>query len=791
MKELKDLIRNSDCSKCNLSKQANDICLIGAGPYPCDLMIIGDSPGFRDNQDDPPISSKAGRILDIILEMLKLTRDKVYITNVLKCAVAKPSMEEIRTCRYYLMKEIRRVKPKYIISLGNNALKGIFDSNLKSISRERGRLVPFLYKDLDKVEHEAIVIPTYHPFAALKNKYYANVILEDIKKGLRRSSEEGLKATEEQEVSYHLITDKNKHKYLPRLLEATICSMDIETTGLDSWNKKLELVCWSISVQPKESFVFPNTADNRILLKAILSKKELLINHNIKFDLEWLLRYGISYHGKLFDTWVAKHLLDENYPDKSLKHLARTELNMVELSEDEEVIIQHRKKGTSPSWEEWRKYNGGDTDAAFRLYARYNKRLEQEGLAALMLQEMQVLKTLIRVENYGIQIDKQVHQQLIEEYGSTINKLERKLNKLVGEINLNSPKQIAGLLYGRLGLPVIKMTKAKQPSADQDTLETLVAKNLHKGDREVLKSILEYKGVSKLYTVYLMGLIKNDLLKWDGKIHCNFKIAGTVTGRLSCTEPNLQQIPRDGNIKQMFISSFKGGQLIQADYSQIELRILAHYANDKKLIQAFVEGRDIHRETAAKCLNKKPEDVTEEERKIVGKRVNFGIVYLIGAMGLADKLGCSPKKAQSYIDNWFKEFYRVKEFMRETKEAIIRTGKSRSLFGRYRRFYGVDPSTGEGREAIRQGTNSPIQGAAGDLTKYNMHRLDRLLCKQGFKSRVVCNVHDMIMVDSPKEEVEDVVNIMKELMCISPIPLRVPIEVEVKVGSNWNEMEVV
>ena len=780
-------IRNKHCKECILHKTAEYVCLTGYGKVPSDIMIIGEAPSHREDDSGKPFVGKIGKILDIILESIGITRDDIYITNVVHCRPPDnrtPKMDEMKACREFLLEEIRTIQPTTIIVLGNIALKGLYKSNLMSISRERGKVLQFRYQNKKGIKIVSKVIPTYHPGAAARNKYYANIIYEDIVNGLNRKAAIDVREKEE----YKLVSKNNREEVYNRLYKANTITLDVETTGLDFMDKMKELVCVGMSDGPGRGFIWPLTDNNIERWKKILSNKELVINHNIKFDLEWLWRYGIHCKAKVFDTLIAKHLLDENCPDKDLKTLARVEEGMQDLSNAERIMAKHRKEETKPTWEEWVRYNGGDVDAPFRLFNRYKPLLEKEELSDLMHREMKILKTLVRIETFGFQIDKEIHSRLTVEYEQRIHQQYTNVRKLVGDINLSSTPQLAELLYENLGLPVLHRTDNKEPSTSEDTLlELLELSNIEKFKRQVLKEIMSHRKLSKLYNTYLIGIIKKNQLAWDNKLHCNFKLAGTKTGRLSCAEPNLQNIPREGDIKEMFISSFKNGVIIKCDYSQVELRLLAHYANDKRLIRAFKEGRDIHRETTAKCLHKPYEKVTEEERKIIGKRVNFGIIYQISAGGLGSKIGCTTNKAQSYIDNWFHEFYQSREWMDFKRQEIIKTGRSRSFTGRIRRFYGVDPSTSEGREAIRQGINSPIQGGAGDITKYNMWRLDMKLKKEGFKSRVICNVHDEIDIDTHPEEVKDVIKLARPLLVEPPIPLRVPLEVEIMVGKNWSK----
>lgn len=776
-------IRNKSCKKCSLHKTTKDICLLGDGPYPTDIMIVGQSPSKYN--PEKPISGKAGKILDVILEELDLSREDVYITNIVKCMPPYdkiPTMKEIRECRTYLMGEINLVKPKFIIALGSLALKGIMDSFSYTMESSRGKSLKL------KTSYGTVkVIPTYHPATALKKNYYANLIYSDLCKFL---SDKETPENNEENVVYKYVS-KLGPKLKSKLIQSKKIAIDLETQGFDYTDSKKQIIMVNLAIKEKKSYVFKweNIKEH---LQEILDSKELVINHNIKFDLQWLMKNNIIVKVPIFDTMVAKHLLDENYPDKSLKHLSRVECGMEELSELSEEMKKHWKEDTMPTTQQWTKYGGADVDAVMRLYSRYVKQLKKEKLIELMNLEMLVLMTLTRMEFFGFKIDLKRHAELTKIYEKDILKIETQLKRQVGgDINLNSTKQLSEVLFDKLKLPILSTTPSGNPSCNEDTLTVLLTATKDKNKKKFIEGILELRKLTKIKSVYLDGLIKNNLLKEDSKIHCDFKITGTKTGRLSCSDPNLQNIPRDGEIKSMFISSFKDGQILQVDYSQAELRILAHYSNDKKLIEAFRQGRDIHTETTSKALHKPYDEVTPHERKVVGKKVNFGIIYLIGPKGLSDNIGCTEKEARDYIHNWFAEFHKAKEWMDQKKEDIISTGKSFAYNGRTRRLYGASHDTPEGREALRQGVNSPIQGGAGDITKYNMMRLDNKLEELKMEARVISNVHDAVMVDCPQKEVKNVIKLIKDLFREPPVELKVPLEFEIKVGSNWKKLEVV
>ncbi len=782
-------IRNKHCKECSFSENSEKVCLSGYGSDKAKIMIIGDSLQITDkNHSGKPFIRKAESLLDIILSELNLKKKNLFLTGIIRCPIGrdqKITIHEMRACREYLDREIKIVKPKIIICLGNTALKGLFDSNLMGIKRERGNILE--YKGIK-------VIVTYGPYAGVKNQYFGKLIYQDLEQGLERAQEtDTLPCKTRREELYSWVTTKNRSRAKKDLMGSPKITLDVETEGLDMFDLTKELLCVGITNGPNKGWIYHTTEEDLEDIQEIVNSVGLVGNHNIKFDLKWLLRYGIKIRKRIFCTQTALHLLDENYPDKSLEHLVKRELKGDIVS-----YMNHWKKATGDKWkagepvtlEELKNRNGGDIDATFQIMEIYSKALEREGLTKLMKFEMRNLKVLTYMEFQGVKIDQKNYKLLKKQYEDKIEDCKFRLKRLLGDINLNSPTQLRNKLFEELNLPIIKRTPppANQPSTDEDTLIKLSKLGgLNKEVKNVLNALLEHRNVDKLYNTYITSLTKKGLMKSDGRVHPNFKIFGTVTGRLSCTKPNLQQIPREGDIKLMFTSGFKNGVIIQGDYSQAELRILAHYSKDKALIQAFRSGRDIHQEVAAKVFRKDYDKVTPQERKFT-KQVNFGIVYLISVKGLAEKLNCSETRSQRLINDWFKEFPEAKKWINKTKMKVVDYGYTENIFGRKRRFFGTDPNTSKGRENQRQGVNAPIQGGAGDLTKWVGTKLYYEMRKKGLEAKLIINVHDAVMVDSPKKEAKHVIKLMRNIAINPPIELLVPLVMDIKMGPNWGEL---
>jgi len=602
-------------------------------------------------------------------------------------------------------------------------------------------------------------------------------------------------------MAHYKLVDKTNLKRITELLQGSenlVC--DLETEGLDCFDNSKTIKFVGFTHKPDLGYVFPYHERYFKNISEILNSCEMLINQDIKFDLKWLLRHELikSIKPKIFCTHVAEHLLDENQWQNTLDALTRKyNPELGKYLTKQKDLFKKSKYGEGWNLTQWTNYNGGDVDAAFHVFSAQKRLLEKEGLLDLMDFEMKNLKVLCYMEMNGFKIDDQVRRELRTKYEKELKESEKILFKHFGDMNFNSPKQLSEKLYGEYKFPIIKRNaptkkdpdKPGAPSCDEDTLLKLGRMKLNKVHKQPLLDLLKYRYTSKMYSTYVAGLTDNYIMKSDGKVHCNYKMF-TVTGRMSCEGPNLQNIPRNGDIKRLFISSYTNGVLVQGDYSQAELRLLAHHSGDKSLIGAFKSGRDIHQEVAAKVFNIAYEKVTEEQRKFA-KQVNFGIVYMIGPLGLSDKLDCSEERARELINDWFREFKRVKRYIDDQKENTIENGFVTNLFGRKRRLPGANYNTGPGRGKLRQGVNSPIQGGAGDLTKWVGTRAHYALKKLKLNGKVVCNVHDSVIIDCKKEDALKIGKMLKSIAENPPIELRVPMKMDIKIGERWSDLKEV
>ncbi len=508
------------------------------------------------------------------------------------------------------------------------------------------------------------------------------------------------------------------------------------------------------------------------------------IGHNIKYDIIALANMGVELKGAEFDTMVGSYLLNpgraaHNLESVALEHLSlkKTALSDVVGTGQKTVPYSHVDIETAT------KYSAEWAWLSRRLSEVLKPRLAAEGLARLFYDmELPLIYVLAEMERDGVHIDTAYLRDMGSDLNSELERLIKKIYSIAGEeFNINSPKQLASILFEKLNLPPVKKTKSGY-STDEEVLRALALSH------PLPAEILEYRELFKLKSTYVdaLGRLANPK---TGRVHTSFNQAVTATGRLSSSDPNLQNIPIRGEIGGKIRAAFcapEGSVIISADYSQVELRIMAHLAQDSSLIESFVNGEDVHRRTASEIFNIAPESVTQEMRRRA-KAVNFGIMYGLSAYGLSVQLGVHPREAKEYIDAYFTRHSGVKEFIEKTLIETSSLGYAVTLFGRKRPIpelksdNKVTRSLGE-----RLAVNTPIQGSAADLIKTAMINISRRLKNEGFRAKMVLQVHDELVFEAPEDEAERVKELaVKEME--NAAYFNVPLKVDVGVGPNWGE----
>lgn len=599
------------------------------------------------------------------------------------------------------------------------------------------------------------------------------------------------------DAKYHLVESAEEIEALAkRLSEVPIFAFDTETAGLDGMSA--DIVGISFAIEPGEAWYIPLSQlpmEARMQLdpfaEAFANPEILKVGQNLKFDLKMIERYGIKAVAPFWDTMIAHYLIQPE-----LRHgmdaMAESYLGY-RPQPIEELIGPKGKKQKSMqqlSPQEVYKYACEDADITLRLYEKLREELKREGLEELFYQiEMPLMEVLLTMEQTGVKLDTKVLTETVRELYDELEQLERAIyNSAGGEVfNINSPKEVGELLFDRLQLVENpKKTKTGQYVTREEELQKVA--HLH----PVVGMILRYRGLRKLVSTYIepLPLLIN---KQTGRIHTTYNQTATATGRLSSTDPNLQNIPvrdEDGRqIRKAFTALHpeKGEVYVSADYSQIELRLMAHFADDQVMIRAFNDGVDIHALTASKIYHTTPDEVTAELRRRA-KTANFGIIYGISSYGLSSRLGISFGEAKELIEGYFRTYPAVKKYMEDIVERAKEQEFVETIMGRRRFLKDINARNSVVRSfAERNAINAPLQGSAADIIKVAMIRIQRRLKEEGFGAKMILQVHDELNFSCPKEELEALTAMVREEMEGICPDLRVPLVVDVGVGENWLE----
>lgn len=568
-------------------------------------------------------------------------------------------------------------------------------------------------------------------------------------------------------------------------------SIDTETTSTDAI--RAELVGLSFSVEENKAFYVPLPANREEALKYVRifkplyeNDKILKIGQNIKYDYEVLNNYGVTLQGKMFDTMIAHYLIQPEL-HHNMDYMAETLLGYRTIHIEELIGPKGKKqknmRDLSPT--DICEYAAEDADITLRLKHLLEPRLKEPGLEELFWNiEMPLVRVLADMELNGVCLDTEALQETSRIFTDRMKQYEQEIYKEAGEtFNIGSPKQVGDILFGKLQImDKPKKTKTGQYVTSEEVLQSLEAKH------PVVRNILNYRGMKKLLSTYIDALPKL-INPRTGHIHTSFNQAQTATGRLSSSDPNLQNIPvrtDDGKeIRKCFIPE-DGCLFFSADYSQIELRIMAHLSGDENMMEAFREGHDIHRATAAKIWHEDIDKVTDAQRK-KAKQANFGIIYGITTYGLAQRMGIPNGEARELIQDYFHTFPKVKAYMEQAKETARAKGYAETLFHRRRYLPDINSRNATVRGfAERNAINAPIQGTEADIIKVAMVRIWKRFKEEGIRSKMILQVHDELNFSVYPEEREQVERIVIEEMQ-NACQLNVPLTADAGWGSNWLE----
>ncbi|MFA4967340.1 MAG: DNA polymerase I [Candidatus Margulisiibacteriota bacterium] len=700
-----------------------------------------------------------------------------------------------------LLKEFQTLDNIYqnLDKIKKPALKENLKNNLQlaEMSKRLGTIVTNVPINVAFLKHEI----DWQKAVSAFEKFEFTRLVEKYSKGLESYQPESVMERKRAEISKFnfksVQSEEELDALIKKLLKAEAFAFDLETTSLNPF--EAAIVGISFSTETKSAYYIPighrsepanelRGSDQRnrgvqpqVPLKIVLEKLKpvfladnLKIGHNLKYDIEILNQNGTTVKVPFFDTMVAAYLIDPTAGKYSLKTLAKQFLGreMIKLMELIGKDAEYNDFSEVPI-EIAVDYAASDADSTFGLYEIFKQGLKKKELEKLFNDcEMPLIEVLINLEENGVYIDKNILQKMSQDIETDMKELERHIFAIAGEtFNLNSPKQLSLILFEKLKIPSVKKTKTGY-STDSEVLEELSDKF------EIAEKLLKYRQLSKLKSTYV-DVLPTLIEPKTQRIHANFNQTMTATGRLSSSEPNMQNIPIRGELGKKLRSAFvpqkKGWVILAADYSQIELRILAHLSDDPELIKFFKEDRDVHQATADEI------GISRD----AAKTVNFGIIYGISDFGLAKSLKIKKAEAAQYIDKYFERHKGVKIFMEKTIKEAKENGFVTTMLGRIRPLPDINsPNQGLRSFAERTATNTPVQGTAADMIKLAMIKAYQKT--KDLKAKLILQVHDELVFELPEEEVSKVKKLVEDAM-ETAIPLKIPVKVDIGVGSSWAE----
>jgi len=598
---------------------------------------------------------------------------------------------------------------------------------------------------------------------------------------------------ENTEHEYFMATSEQELQTLiSELQRVNTFSFDTETSDLEPHSAYL--VGLSFSTKAHTGWYVPISSNFEEAKKQLEIFNEIfsdssktLVAQNYKFDFKMMKKYGTKIQNKIFDTMLAHYVINAD-GKHGMDALSENYLNYKPVSI--ETLIGPKGKNQNsmahlPA-ESIKDYAAEDADVTLQLAEIFQPELEKQGTSSVLENiEIPLIEVLANMEWEGIRVDKEFLNAYSVELGKELDIIEEKITELAGEkFNLDSPKQLGVILFEKLKITTeMKKTKTGQYSTGEDILQ----RYLH--NHEIVPLILDYRELRKLKSTYI-DTLPNMINPITGRVHTNFMQAVAATGRLSSNQPNLQNIPirtsRGKEIRKAFVARDENYVLVSADYSQVELRIIAALSGDKNMIEAFQQGEDIHKATASKVFNVSLEEVTKDMRS-KAKAVNFGIIYGQGPFGLAQQLGISRTEAKNIIEAYYTQFAALKTYQHKAVEDCRSRGFVETVLGRRRFLPDINSSNAISRSfAERNAVNAPIQGSAADIIKVAMVKIQSALKNANLKTRMVLQVHDELLFDTPKEEIEQVFTLVKHEM-ENAVKLEVPLDVEIQSGNNWLE----
>jgi len=688
-----------------------------------------------------------------------------------------------------LYDNLDNIKPRYKELLENGKAEAFLSRKLVKIKLDvdiQTDLKEYSYDGFDKQK-----------LAELFQKYEFTSLLKELEKNNDVNNTKASTASESTVTyeKYKLVNnEKDFEDIIKYIYKTKALSIDLETTS--QLPMDADIVGFALAPEPHTAYYVPvghrNLLEslNQLSLLYVVDKLRPVIEdenikkigQNLKYEYVVLSKYGVELKGIYFDTMIAAHLIDSSRISYSLDELSKIYLGHKTITYSDVTGTGRSKISFDETDINLAKdYACEDADVAYLLHEILIEKLEEfELLEVYNKYLLDLIVTLAIIEINGVKIDRDRLVRLSSEFDKILNSTEKEIYSSAGcEFNLNSPLQLREVLFDKLSLPVKKKTKKGDPSTDVEVLNDLSK------EHDVPRLMLKYRGLSKLKSTYIDALPKL-INKNTNRIHTSFNQVGTSTGRVSSSDPNLQNIPirtEEGMmIREAFISE-EGFTLLSADYSQIELRLLAHFSGDENLIDAFNRGKDIHNRTASEIFGVEENEVNAEMRRLA-KNINFGIIYGISAYGLARQTGSSVSTAKEYIDQYFERYCKVKGYLEGSIKKAQQTGYAETLIGRRRQIPDLKSNDRSVRGfGERAAINTPIQGSAADIINVAMININKYL-ENNFKSKMILQVHDELLFEIAQDEEEEAISAIKNRM-EGAWKLKVPLAVDIRSGNNW------
>lgn len=805
-----------NCQECSLDRTK---MLNSVGPADADIMIVGEAPALNEIKLNKHFVGKTGQLINSVLEYHNINRDECYVTNVCLCRPPRnrtPNKQEIDCCRPRLEAEIKSVKPKVIVTLGNIPTQTILDTQ-KGITELQGR---YYWSD----KFNCWVVPTYNPAAIFHHEEWFFDLVEDIGKiKMLLDGPDDLSL----DTIYYVYDDPQEAIKALHVLEKKyeLFACDIETSGFN-W-KSDRITELGISYEIGKALIFPekillNHEFSIELKKFFANTTKRFIWHNGKFDCKFLAyQYGFEMRQDE-DTMLQHYSIREHKGTHDLTQLSMKFLNAPNYEAEFKKTIPKGGSYADAPADKRREYLAYDADYTLRLHNIFNKIQDEHETFAYKNVMIPASNMLMDVEMHGFMVDIEYLNQMDKKYKKRIKELEQELQQIAKEVgwdaaeykkatgrnspaddaeyNPNSHYQTYYIVFKLLKIPkhkgrtsadeearkywlkILQRPKQQETESDEDYEKRLEPWLKKRYSNRFVHLYDKFKKDKKLHSTYIVGLKES---VWEnGRVHSTYLIHGTETGRLSSREPNLQNQPRNKEFKDIFIAP-KGYKLMEADYSQAELRVLAVLSDDDFLKQVYMDGKDLHDEVSKEMFGP---NFTDEQR-VRAKAINFGVAYGRTAWSIAEEYSIPKEEAEELINKWFDQKPKAAKFIENARNAPRRGKTLVTPFGRKRRF-GLITEKNEWlieNEAV----NFPIQSTASDLTLMSAVRLHKILKKTGW-AHIVNLVHDSIVLEVPEENVDRVARLVKKIMEETPqiyLDTEVPFVVDVEVGDRWGSLE--